>query len=344
MTFSFAQPLLLLLLLLLPVVGWGIVVRRRRRPGLRFPATERAAAASRFGGGSALFWLVAMRLCALAMMIVALAGPRFGSEVRQIDQNGIDIMLCVDISGSMLAIDMDWQGRRSTRIEVVKSVIDDFIQQRPADRIGMIAFASDPYLVSPLTLEHAWLRKNIARLEVGMIESGTSIGPPLGTALNRLREIPESAGRIVILLTDGNDSVTPEVPPVRFAEAAAALGVKVYTIAIGKGGIVPSYVLGRDGQIARDMLGRPRIERLNFPLDEAVLREMAAKGGGRFFRARDVEQLREIYGEIDRLEKREVKLEVHTEYEDAWMLPLCCGVLLLLLEQLLASTWLRTLP
>ncbi len=347
MSFSFAHPYLLLLFLLLPLALWGLSARRRRRPGLYFPAIARVAEAAKAQGKShAIYWLGFMRVIVLSLMIVSLAGPRFGSKIREIESSGIDIMLGVDISGSMLGIDMAWNNKRATRLEAVKGVLDDFIQKRPSDRIGMIAFAGDPYLVSPLTLEHTWLRNNIRRIQVGSVPpNGTSIGPPLGMAVNRLSEAKESKSRIVIMLSDGRDEPPPSVPPTRYAEAAAALGVKVYTIAIGTEGRVPRYMLARDGKtLARDMLGRPEVGYMESSLDEATLQAIAEKGGGQFFRARDSEQLKNIYEEIDRLEKTEVKLSYRTEYEEAWLLPLCAALILLFIEQLLASTIFRALP
>jgi Ca-activated chloride channel homolog len=347
MKFDFANPMLLLIMLAIPLVIWAMVLRRRSRPGLKFPAVARsAAAAKRQGVSSSIFWLATLRSLALAAMIFALAGPRFGTETKEIKSSGIDIMLDIDISGSMLALDLDWNGSRATRLEVVKGVVGDFIDRRPSDRIGMIAFATEPYLVSPLTLEHEWLRKNMQRIEVGIIQSGTSIGPPLGVAVNRLKEDKNSKSRIVIHLTDGKDEPPPDVSPVKYAEAAAALGIKVYTIAIGSDKrIVPSYTLDQDGKLAKDMLGRPVIMNTDrYQLDEAVLREMAEKGGGKFYRARDAAELKHIYEEIDKLEKTDVTLTYRTEYEEAWLYPLCAGLGLLLLEQLLACTLLRTLP
>lgn len=345
MKFGFEHPYLLLFLLILPLVAWAMLLRRKSRPGLVFPAMSRAAeAAKTIGRSHTIFWLVTLRILGVACLIGALAGPRFGSETREAKSSGIDIMLDMDISGSMLALDLDWNGSRATRLEVVKGVINDFIAKRPSDRIGLVAFATEPYLVSPLTLEHEWLLDNIKRIEVGMIESGTSIGPPLGMSINRLKTNKESKSRIVILLTDGMDSNQPAVPPVKYAEAAAALGIKVYTIAVGKGGIVPSYYLDRSGKIVKNMMGVPDVRNLEFPLDETVLREIAEKGGGRFYRARDAEDLKKIYDEIDKLEKTDVTLIYHTDYADAWAYPLLAGLALLLIEQLLAGTVLRTLP
>lgn len=347
-SFDFAHPLLLLLLLIIPLAAWGMISRRKKRPGLLFPATARTKDAARVhgGGGAGLFTQVFLRSLILILMIVALAGPRFGTETKDVESSGIDIMLGVDISGSMLGLDMSWEGKRATRLEAVKGVIDEFIQKRAGDRIGMIVFSGEPYLVSPLTLEHDWLRKNMDRIEVGSISPNqTSIGPPIGMATNRLSEDKDSKSRIVIMLTDGQDSPQPPVSPVRYAEAAAALGVKVYTIAVGTEGSVPRYLLGRDGKtIQKDMFGRAKTEYMNSSLDEPTLKEIATKGKGTFFRARDTKELQNIYDQIDKLEKSKIKLTYRTEYEDAWLLPLGGALALLLLELALSSTLLRTLP
>ena len=347
MKFDFAHPYFLFFALVIPLVVGAMILRRRSRPGLKFPGVARSAeAAKRQGGSHSIFWLATLRSLALAAMIFALAGPRFGTETKEIKASGIDIMLDVDISGSMLALDLDWKGSRATRLEVVKSVVDDFISKRPSDRIGLVVFGTEPYLVSPLTLEHEWLLQNMKRVEVGMIQSSTSIGPPLGLSINRLKGDKDAKSRIVILLTDGMDYPPARISPVKYAEAAAALGIKVYTIAIGsEDKIVSTYHLDGNGKIARDILGRPDIVTSDsFQLDEDVLREMADKGGGKFFRARDAGELKRIYEEIDKLEKTEVTLTYTTQYEDAWLYPLSAGLGLLLLEQLLAYTALRTLP
>lgn len=347
MSFDFARPELFALLAFIPLVIWGMISRRRRRPGLLFPATSRAAAAAKAQGKShSLFWLCTLRTLTLSLMIVAMAGPRFGSETKEVESSGIDIMLGVDISGSMLGVDMTLKGKRATRLEVVKSVLDGFIQKRPGDRIGMVAFAGDPYLVSPLTLEHSWLRQNLRRIQVGsVIPNGTSIGPPLGLATNRLVQDKDSKSRIVILLTDGRDEPTPPLSPVKYAQAAAAMGVKIYTIAVGTEGRVPSYMLNRDGKtIVRDTFGRPEIGYMNSSLDEATLKTIASAGKGQFFRARDQEQLQDIYNQIDKLEKSEIKLTYRTDYEDAWLLPLCIALGLFFFEQVLSYSVLRALP
>ncbi|HNX05677.1 MAG TPA: VWA domain-containing protein, partial [Opitutales bacterium] len=310
-----------------------------------FPATERVREASiRTGRSRSIHVLAFFRTLAISLFIAALAGPRFGSETRETTSEGIDIMLAVDISGSMLALDLDWKGSRATRLEVVKDVVGDFIAKRPGDRIGLVAFGSEPYLASPLTLEHDWLKNNLARIEVGIVEPGTSIGPPVGMAIRRLEQDRDAKSRIIVLLTDGNDSVPPAMPPEKYAEVASALGIRIYTIGVGKGGVVPTYYLDRQGDIVRNMFGKPDIITQDYPLDETVLKSIAAKAGGKYFRARSVDDLKEIYADIDRLEKTKVNLSYRTEYEEKWQWPLLAGLALLMLEQLLAWTRLRTLP
>ncbi len=343
MIFDFAFPLAFLLLLL--VAAYVIIMLRRRpRAGVVFSNVPQVLKASGAKRSNAHVWLVILRTIGLVLLVVALARPRFGQETREIQTSGIDIMLAVDVSGSMLALDLELEGQPVTRLEVVKDVIGEFISRRPTDRIGIIAFGSDPYLLSPLTLDHDWLRQNLERLEVGMIEAGTSIGPPIGMATNRLRQLEDAKSRILILLTDGEDSVPPAVSPTRFAEAAAAFGIKIYTVAVGRGGVVHTYVLNRNNELARDRLGRPVVQRAQFPVDEELLREIAEAGGGRFFVARNRYELEKIYEEIDRLEKTEVKLRFRTEYREAYFWPLVGGLLLLLIEQLLAMTKLRRIP
>lgn len=343
MNFSFGSPWMLLALLLVPPVVVLMVRRRQRRAGVLFSATGRAAAATG-GRVRTVWWLAALRALALTFLVVALARPRLGSEIRETTSSGIDIVLDVDLSGSMLALDLELDGQRATRLEVVKSVLKDFIDRRTSDRIGIVAFARQPYLVSPATLHHDWLQQNLARLQVGTVPmEGTSIGPPIGMATNRLRDLEDSKSRIIILLTDGEDQPPPPIEPMVFARAAKAFGIKVYTIAVGTGGRVPTYYPDGQGGIAR-FAGRPHIGYEVYPVDEEVLKAIATETGAQFYRARDTDELRNIYDQIDQLEKTEVKLQYRTEYEDIFYWPLAIGIAVLLLEQLLAATRLRTLP
>lgn len=344
MSFDFAYPWVLLGLLLVPLALYA-GQRFRDRGSILFSAVPQALAASGGKRSRAGFWLLVLRGLILSLLIIALARPRFGSESREIESSGIDIMLAVDVSGSMLGLDLKLKDQAATRLEVVKSVLSGFIDRRPNDRMGIIAFGSDPYLLSPLTLDHDWLRKNLGRVEVGIIEPGTSIGPPIGMATNRLRRLEDSKSRILILLTDGQDSQPAAVPPTQFAEAAAAFGIKIYTIAVGQDTDVPTYVYDpRTRGIAKDTFGRPIVRRARYPVDEAVLQQIAEIAGGKFYRARETRELESIYSEIDRLERTEIKLRYRTDYEEAYFYPAVAGLLCLVIEQLLKLTRFRRLP
>jgi Ca-activated chloride channel homolog len=192
-------------------------------------------------------WLSALRLLVLALLILGLARPQFGRGTTEVDASGIDIVLAVDVSGSMEALDFELAGRPVSRIEVVKQVVSRFIEDRPNDRIGLVAFAGRPYLVSPLTLDHDWLQQRLDQVRIGMVEDGTAIGSAIASSVNRLRE-QEAKSRIVILLTDGMNNAG-KVPPALAAEAAESLGIKVYTIGAGTRGNAPMPVLIRSAAV-----------------------------------------------------------------------------------------------
>jgi Ca-activated chloride channel family protein len=217
---------------------------------------------------------------------------------------------------------------------VAKSVIDRFIEARPNDRIGLVAFAGRPYLVSPLTLDHDWLRQNLERTRIGLVEDGTAIGTALATSVNRLRG-EDAKSRIVVLLTDGMNNAG-KVAPETAAEAARALGVKVYAIAAGTEGEAPMPVT--------DAFGRRRIVRATVDVDEETLTRVAEETGGKFFRATDTDSLSRIYDEIDRLEKSHVTATQYEKAEDLFAWALVPGLACLLLEGALAHTRLRRLP
>jgi Ca-activated chloride channel family protein len=206
----------------------------------------------------------------------------------------------------MEALDFKIGGEPVNRLDVVKSVVSKFIDARPNDRIGLVGFAGAPYLVSPLTLDHDWLQQNLDRVKIGSVEDGTAIGSALATSVNRLREQP-SKSKIVVLLTDGENNAG-KVMPETAAQAAKALGVKVYTIAAGVRGEAPIPVT--------DAFGNKRLAMAQVDVDEDTLKKIAAETGGKFFRATDTQSLKNIYVEIDRLEKTThqlKKFEHHTE-------------------------------
>jgi Ca-activated chloride channel family protein len=216
------------------------------------------------------------------------------------------MILAMDCSGSMEALDFKIDGQPISRLDIVKSVVSKFIDARPNDRIGLIGFAGAPYLVSPLTLDHDWLQQNLERVKIGCVEDGTAIGSALATSVNRLRDQP-SKSKIVVLLTDGQNNAGKIIPETA-AQAAKAMGVKVYTIAAGVRGEAPIPVT--------DAFGNKRLAMAQVDVDEDTLKKIAAETGGKFFRATDTESLKNIYSEIDRLEKTThqlKKFEHHTE-------------------------------
>ncbi len=284
---------------------------------------------SRLGG-----WLTSLLLLALALFIVALSRPRMGKTISTVQASGIDIMIALDVSGSMIAEDFTIGGQRASRVEVVKKVTQTFIEGRPNDRIGMLCFASRPYLVSPLTLDHDWLLQNLERVRLGLVEDGTAIGSAIASASNRLQN-KESKSRIVVLLTDG-DNNAGKVPPITAAEAARALGIKVYTIGAGTRGFAPVPMT--------DMFGRKVYRNMKVDVDEDTLKKIADTTGGVFYRATDTRTLTQIFDQIDKLEKSTVELSQSTQYRELFPWFLGAGAALLALQALLAQTLGRKLP
>jgi len=287
----FLHPEFLWLLTLLPLLAF-FYGRRGVGPSLVFSSTSIAAsvaAAGKVRPGRLSFFL---RLGVLCLLILALARPQQGNSTTEIEASGIDILLAVDVSGSMEAMDFTLGGQPANRLEVVKKVVDEFIKQRPNDRIGLLAFGGRPYLVSPLTLDHNWLRKRLESLKIGMVEDGTAIGSAIGSGTNRLRD-RKSKSRLLILLTDGMNNAG-RIPPLIAAEAAETLKIKVYTIGAGTRGEAPIPVTNRFGQ---RQLVRARVD-----IDEKTLTEVAEITGARYFRATDTASLDKIYEEINSME------------------------------------------
>jgi Ca-activated chloride channel family protein len=329
----FLHPEMLALLALLPLLAlWR--GRRGRAPALQYPGTALARQVGRTARSRAGAWLSGLRLLVLALGIIALARPQVGRGNAPVDASGIDLVLAVDVSGSMEALDFKLGGQPVSRVEVVKKVVARFIEARPNDRIALIAFAGRPYLVSPLTLDHAWLQQNLARLRIGLIEDGTAIGSALANSVNHLRAQPAKS-KVVILLTDGINNAG-QVSPMAAAEAARALGVKVYTVAAGTRGEAPMP--------ARDMFGNTRLVMARVDVDEEVLRKIADLTGGRFDRATDTTSLHAIYTQIDRMEKTTATLKKFDRYEELFGWPLAAGLAVLAFEIGLANTRFRSLP
>ncbi|ADE53803.1 VWA domain-containing protein [Coraliomargarita akajimensis] len=342
--FQFKDPYFFCLLLLLPLVAWWIG-RMGPEAAIRFSSTSFVRTISRNRMSRPGRIMLALRLLALGALVAALARPQLGNLNEGQEAEGIDIVLALDLSGSMRALDLSTRENIVTRLDAAKEVVQEFIGKRPHDRIGLVAFAADAFVVSPLTLNHDWLKKNVQRLELGDINlSGTAIGTALGASVNRLRD-HESRSRIVILLTDGeNNSGT--LSPLSAAEAAKSLNVKVYTIATGRKGRVEVAEMSRDGRVIRDRNGNPlyrgRSELSDY--DESELREIAKLTGGQFFKASESGDLENIYDEIDELEKTTVELRSYATFTELFIWPAMIGLLILALEQVLANTRYRRLP
>ncbi len=317
----FVHPELLWLLMLLPLLA---VIKGRRGPGpaLVFSTTAIASTLARGRRTRPGRILSAIRLLAIGLLIVGLARPQQGNTTTEINASGIDIMLAVDVSGSMQAMDFTLHGNPVDRLDVVKSVVDQFIDARPNDRIGLIAFAGRPYLVSPLTLDHDWLRNRLDSLSIGMVEDGTAIGSAIGAGVNRLRN-EKAKSRIMILLTDGMNNAG-KVQPLTAAEAAEALNIKVYTIGAGTRGEAPMPIV--------DTFGRKRLIQAKVDIDEETLTKVAQITGARYFRATDTKSLEEIYNEINKMETTTRTIKNFEHYRELFPIPVLAALLLFGLE------------
>ncbi len=314
------------LLLLLPAWWWS---RRRRRPvAIAFPGAATLAAVVTRSSRMARV-LVSLRLLAVVAMIVALARPRAGAREDQILSEGIDIIVALDISSSMLAEDFQPQNR----LEVAKARIKDFIMARQGDRIGLIAFAGEALTQVPLAVDYTVLLDATDEIQAGMLEDGTAIGTAIATAANRLRHAP-GRSRVLVLLTDGENN-RGAIDPRTAAQAAAAVGVRIYAIGVGTEGVAPVPV-------GRGLFGL-RYENRPVRIDEALLEDVARKTGGRYFRARDAAALQRIYQQIDQLERVPLRVKTYVRWTDLYRWPLALALGALVLELLLAA-WRGPLP
>ena len=342
--FEFQYPWALALLGLLPVYAL-----LRGKPGqlsaLTFSSADIARAAGAKARSTAGRLLIFLRLLAVALGIVALAGPRLANYHVETETPGVDIMLVLDLSWSMEAIDMGKPAEKLSRFAIASGVLKDFIQKRPNDRIGLIAFSGVPYLTSPLTLNHDWLIENLTRLHIGIISDlGTAIGDAVAVAAKRLKAVPNSKSRIIILLTDGDNNLG-KLDPLPAAQLATALGAKIYAIGIGIE--APCNMPAFDpatGQFRLDANGQVIPTLLLQPANYTVLGKMAALSGGQFYRATNQRELQRIYNQIDHLEKTEVKLRHFATYEPLYAWPLLAMLGLLTLELILANTRFRRVP
>ncbi len=331
----FADPWALLLLLGLPPLMF-LYWRRQRAaalPAWRFSTLRLMAGAPPSWRARARHLLFVGRLLGLALIIAALARPQSGSTRDVVRGEGIDIMLVLDMSGSMAAEDFQPQNR----LQVAKEVVKEFVRGRQYDRIGLVVFARQSYLQCPLTLDYDILTRLVDQIELApdmKLDDGTAIGVAIGTAVNHLKD-STAKSRIVVLLTDGNNNAGP-IDPLTAAQAAHALGVKVYTIGAGRPDDAPVTV--RD-----PVLG---VQRVSMPteLDEETLRQVAETADGLYFRATDANALRQIYQKISQMEQSKVEIKRYTRYRELAGWFLAPALAFLALEWVLRQSWLRTLP
>jgi Ca-activated chloride channel family protein len=345
-SFLLGEPLWALLFLLLPLVIW---IKRKilnHKSRLLFPSLSLQMEANQIQSNR-WNWLPFLgRIMAFSFLIFALCRPQLDQSTNTILSSGVDIVLAVDLSASMLALDMsETDSLEVTRLDVVKDVLKEFIEQRKNDRIGVVAFSVDPYLVSALTLDKEHLQRNLDRLRVGLThQTGTNIGSALAEGINRLRSL-ESKSKILILLTDGKDEPAPAHSPLIYAHGAKADEIKIYTIAIGTNTRTPTYLFDSSTRdILRAPNGTPVIRVADYPVDKEILQEIAQTTGALFFEAENKATLQSIYEEIDRLEKSEVEMGVNALFEDLYIWPIAAALLCLCLEFILARTRYLRIP
>jgi Ca-activated chloride channel family protein len=321
----FASPTALLLLLVLP--GWWVWRHRRRPPAIVFSRTTTLGAGPRSGRAIARM-VFASRNLMLIGVIVALARPRSGARVENITTDGINIVIAIDLSSSMLAQDF-----QPNRLEVAKEKMRRFVASRPSDRIGVVAFAADALTQVPLTTDYPVVHQAIQNLQSGQLDDGTAIGVAIAVAANRLRHAP-GRSRVMIVLTDGENN-GGSIDPRTAAKAAAAFDIKIYTIGVGSEGIalVP-VALGPYG---------PVFENRPVRIDEGLLSDIAAATKGRYFRARDGEALEAIYAHINALEREPVRTRTFTRFTELFRWPLGLAIAALILELSLLA-WRGPLP
>ena len=329
----FLQPEWFWLMALLPLL-W--LWRGRRGPvaAIEYPDVSLARDVARSSRSRLGKWVWVLPILAGALMIAGLARPQRQDSRVEVTANGIDIVLALDVSGSMQALDFKADGRRLNRIAIVKGVVSKFIEERPNDRIGLLAFAGAPYLVSPLTLDHDWLLQNLERVDIGGVDDGTAIGSAIASAVNHLRGT-SAKSKVVILLTDGVNN-TGKIAPIAAAEAARALGVKVYTIGVGARGEAPIPV--------KDQAGNSHIVMARVDVDEKTLQAVADLTAGRFYRATDTDSLRKIYDQINGYEKSAQTVQKFEHVEELYAWALIPALILLALSFGFQLTLLRRLP
>jgi Ca-activated chloride channel family protein len=326
---SFGQPAFFGLFALVPLLIWWEWKRAGRAQGTVLVSTVRPFAAGPRSWKNALRPApFVLRLLAVSCLIIALARPQHRNDEQLVNGEGIDIMLCLDISGSMLAQDFT-----PSRMEAAKSVAGDFIDNRPTDRIGLVIFSGESFTMCPLTTDRSVLKAQLNNVQSGLLEDGTAIGSGLATGVDRLRSSP-SKSKVIILLTDGENN-GGLIDPNSAKEIAKSVGVRVYTVGMGTEGYAPVPVQTANGVV---------MQREKVNIDEKLLTQIAQETGGKYYRAKDNESLRSIYNEIDHLEKSRIEVTAIRRYSEQFFPFALAAALFLLLEFLLRWTIFRKFP
>ena len=326
---EFASPYFLYGLIIIPLfVAWYIFRGRKHQAYIKFTDTSFFNGMTRSWRIYARHLLFALDMCALALLIIALARPQSSSTNRKINVEGIDIVLTMDISSSMLAQDL-----KPDRLEAAKNVGADFVKGRPGDRMGLVVFASETFTQVPLTTDHTMLLNMMKDMKCGMLEDGTAIGDGLASSVNRLKD-SEAISKVVILLTDG-DNNAGSVDPSTAAEMAKIFGIRVYTIGVGTRGTAPYP--------AQTPFGGIQMIQIPVTINEPLLQQIADETGGKYYRATSTEKLRQIYDEIDQLERSKIEINEFTRKHEEFLPFVLWGLALLLLGFILKSTIFKTL-
>ncbi len=325
-----AYPYFLALLLIVPLLVYWYFRRRRRRATIRFSNIELLKQIKPGVGHRLRHGLFGLRLLVIILLIIALARPQSGRTEEEIITEGIDIVLVLDVSSSMLAEDF----RPKNRIQAAKLVAKEFIEGRRNDRIGMVVFSGKSYTQCPLTLDYGILINFMKDIQVGIIEDGTAIGLAIANAVNRLKD-SEAKSKVAILLTDGRNNAG-EIDPITAAKVAKAYGIKFYTVGVGTRGeaLYP---------VDDPFLGK-RYVRMPVDIDEDMLRQVADISSGKYFRATDNESLEKIFREIDSLEKTKIEVKEYTRYSELFVNWLWAALAILIFEIVLVNTRFRKIP
>lgn len=328
----FEDPWLFVFLILIPSIifyQWKGVGRNR----VRFSSLDNLKRLKKPTSLFLRYILLVLRCLAIALLVMALARPQSGTKASKVLTEGIDIVLCLDTSGSMQALDFKWENKRQNRLQVVKRVVRNFIKGRKNDRIGMVVFGEEAFTQCPLTLDYGVLLNFLDQVEIGMAGDSTAIGSALGTCVKRLKDL-KSKSKVVILLTDGRNNAG-RVSPETAAEIAKTFNIKTYTIGVGKEGEAPFLV---------DTIFGKKYVYQRVDLDEETLKGIAEITGGTYFKATNTRALEEIYDQIDKLEKTKVEVKEYMEYQELFHWFLLSGLACILLEMVLANTRFRKIP